>query len=114
MTYQARVSTSENTGTGPGATNAPMAVCRLTTSASNGARHVAEVEVQLRLAARRERRVALGAQRLEVTDVLLGLVHLPPRLVEPGRGREPRRPGLVDLVRRHELPAAQFQSNFYR
>src|SRR5437667_5030225 len=38
MTYQARVSTSENTGTGPGATNAPMAVCRLTTSASNGAR----------------------------------------------------------------------------
>src|SRR5882724_10508136 len=38
MTYQARVSTSEKTGTGPGATNAPTAVCRLTTSASNGAR----------------------------------------------------------------------------
>ncbi len=69
--------------------------------------HVAEVEVQLRLAPCRERRVALGTQRLEITDVLLGLVHLLTRLLEARRRGELRRAGLVDLVRRHELPGQE-------
>ncbi len=69
--------------------------------------HVAEVEVELCLATRRKRRVPLRAQCLEIADVLLGLVLLPPRLVEPGRGGELRGTGLIELVRGHELPGQQ-------
>src|SRR6185295_10335131 len=64
---------------------------------------VAVLEIELRLAAGRERRLALGLERLEIPDVLVRLLLFLPRLLEPGGRGELRRAGLVDLVRGHEL-----------
>ena len=67
--------------------------------------HAAVAEIELGLAERRLRRVALRLERDEVADVLLGLILLPSRLVEPGLRGELRGARLVHLVRASRTPS---------